>query len=264
MSCTTRPFSWLQGAPLLAPWIVSHIPEHRVYVEPFAGSAAVLLAKEPSRTEVINDMNGDVVTFWRFLRDQPDALIALLRRTPYARDEYRQAKADVSAGELPDLERARRFFVQCCMAFNASTNRNVGFSASAIKRTAKGATFARRIDERLPQVAERIRRVEIENVDARRLIERWRSPDTVLYLDPPYLASTRRTTRDYATESNTDQFHTDMLAAVADFPGTVLISGYGGGPYNSLGWRCERRSVDVPTSNTAGERRTECLWVNRD
>ncbi|MBB5934559.1 DNA adenine methylase [Streptomyces zagrosensis] len=254
------PFPYYGAKGKLAPWIVSHIPEHKAYVEPFCGSAAVLLAKERCRTEVLNDANGDVVTFWRVLRDQPDALVEVLQRTPYARDEYKASLT--SYGGLPELERARRFFVRCCMAFNAST-RKVGFSSSAPGRTGKAQTFAARIDTRLMEVAERVRGVEIENVDALRLVDRWRQPDTVLYLDPPYLASTRKSKRDYATESNTDEFHASMLHTVADFPGTVLISGYMGGPYESLGWRCERREVPAHVSNAAGARRVECLWINR-
>src|SRR5690606_21299361 len=110
--------------------------------------------------------------------------------TPYARDEYLECR-DGDARSDP-VERARRFFVRASASFNASTAARTGFSAShPRKHPAKPVTFSRRVDVRLAAVAARIRDVEIENIDALALIQRWNTPDAVLYLDPPYLNSTR-------------------------------------------------------------------------
>lgn len=255
------PFPYYGAKAKLAPWILSHIPKHKNYVEPFCGSAAVLMAKEPSHCEVINDLSGDVVNFWRVLRDRQDELVSVLQLTPFARDEYYAARN--VAEDVSSVERARRFFVRCNMAFNADTGSTVGFSGSVPNRTAKSTTFIRRVDKRLFRIAHRIRDVEIENIDALKLINRWRDTETVLYLDPPYLNSTRVTHRNYAVESGSDEFHSALIDSVADFPGTVLLSGYKGGLYERLGWRCEERSVAAHVSNTAGARRVECLWINR-
>lgn len=255
------PFPYYGGKNNLAPWILSHAPEHVVYIEPFVGSAAVLLAKPESRVEVINDLNGDVVNFWRVLRDRHDELVALLELTPYARDEYLWCR-DGKSGTIDPLERAREFFTRCCMAFNASTG-TVGFSASSAAKTAKAHTFRRRIDERLSRVAERIRGVEIENMDALDLIRRWRDPQAVVYLDPPYLGATRNSSSNYATDNGGAAFHEALMEVIEDFPGTVLLSGYDGSPYDRLGWRREERKVPAHVSNVAGAERVECLWINR-
>lgn len=245
----------------MAAWIISHMPDHRIYVEPFIGSGAVLLAKQPVRTEVINDLDGSVVTFWRVLRDRHDELVEVLQLTPYAREEYLWCR-DGRDRPMDDIERARDFFVRCNMAFNASTA-GVGFSPSGRGKQGKAATFVRRIDERLAQVAERIRGVEIENIDALELIRRWRDRRAVLYLDPPYLNETRSSTGDYATDNGGRDFHERLVDAVADHPGTVILSGYAGAPYDRLGWRREEREVPAHVSTRAGARRVECLWINR-
>jgi DNA adenine methylase len=166
------PFPYYGAKSRLAPWILSFVPEHTTYVEPFVGSGAVLLAKPPSRTEVINDLNGDVVNFWRVLRDRHDELVARLQLTPYARDEYLFCR-DGNHDKADEIERARRFFTRCALGYNASTAR-VGFSTSGPRRKGKAATFSRRVDERLAVVADRLRGVEIENMDALELIKRWR------------------------------------------------------------------------------------------
>jgi len=104
------PFPYYGAKGRLASQIVDLLPRHRVYVEPFAGSAAVLFAKPAAPVEVVNDLDRNVVTFFRVLRDTPDELIRALRFTPYARDEF--AAADLAEDGITDLERARRFFVE--------------------------------------------------------------------------------------------------------------------------------------------------------
>ncbi|WP_131802248.1 DNA adenine methylase, partial [Parafrankia soli] len=111
------PFPFYGGKGRLAPWIASLLRPHQLYLEPFAGSAAVLFAKEPARHEVINDRDGGVVTFFRVLRDRPDELVRACQLSPYAREEYRAA--DLTA-DVDDLERARRVFVRATQGFNAN------------------------------------------------------------------------------------------------------------------------------------------------
>ncbi|GAA0654832.1 DNA adenine methylase [Streptomyces malaysiensis subsp. malaysiensis] len=257
------PFPYYGSKARLAQWILPFIPDHKNYIEPFAGSASVLMAKEPCRVEILNDLDGEVVNFWRILRDHPDELIGLLQLTPYARDEFldaRQVETDHS-----DVERARRFLVRYVMAFNSTVDTKSGFSrTSSGSGSRKTHAFIRRVDERLALVAHRIRSVEIENMDALKLIDAWRTPDTVLYLDPPYLRSTRTGRGGYVVESDTDEFHQRLIDTIADFPGTVLLSGYRGGPYERLDWHCEERNVHNGASTTdRSSRRVESLWMNR-
>jgi DNA adenine methylase len=116
-------FPYLGSKVRLAPWIVSHMPPHRAYVEPFAGTAAVLLAKPRATHEVLNDRDGNVVTFFRVLRDHPEDLLRVCTLTPYARDEFEAARLDE---DLDDLERARRFWVRTTQSFGKSHRDNTG------------------------------------------------------------------------------------------------------------------------------------------
>src|SRR5690606_27445667 len=99
------PFAYYGGKTTLADKIVQLLPEHDHYVEPFAGSLAVLLAKPRSAMETVNDLDGDLMTFWRVLRDRPEDLARVCSLTPHSRAEH-QAAYDL--GVADDLERARR------------------------------------------------------------------------------------------------------------------------------------------------------------
>lgn len=248
----------------MAGGIAALLPAHRAYVEPFAGSAAVLLAKPPSYYEVLNDLDGEVLNFWRILRDRCEELTHTLQLTPYSRAEYLFCR-DAEPAEDP-VERARRFFVRACLAFNASTAK-VGFTASHPRKAPKAATFAKRVDERLAQVAERIRGVELENTDALSVIKRWDQPGTVLYLDPPYLDTTRVSTGDYQSDNGGVAFHTRLVEALLEFQGSVILSGYKDTLYddalNGAPWaRIDQEVYASTSSHGTASRRTECLWVN--
>lgn len=257
------PFPYYGSKHRLAKWIVSFFPEHDAYIEPFAGSAAVLINKQPSRFETLNDLNSDVYAFWKVLRTRYDELVRQLRLTPYSREEYLYCRDNPCDDEL---KKARRFYVRTCMAFNASTA-NVGFSATFPTKSPKAPTFVRRIDETLEEIAERIRNVEIENTDAFALIRRWSRPGALLYLDPPYLDSTRASVRDYATDNGSSDFHDRLVADLVPFRGNVVLSGYQNSIYDQLldfGWTRTDKEVQAPTSNTQGTsgRRVESLWMN--
>ena len=265
------PFPYYGSKARLASWIASLMPEHRVYVEPFAGSAAVLLAKRPVAHEIVNDIDGNVVTFWRVLRDRQQDLTDALERTPYARDEYAAAEL---AGDLDDLERARRFFVRCTQSFNAGgPGRPVGWSIPEVRTKAAGGTnrpalrFVNAVD-RLAAVASRLRQVVVEHRDALDVIGAYDVPDAVLYVDPPYLADTRACVDDYAFDAHAPEEHRALAEVLRGCAGTVLLSGYASPLYAELypGWHRVEREVQRPTSNgrgAAAARATEVIWANR-
>lgn len=256
----------------LAGWIASLIPPHRTYVEPFAGSAAVMFAKRPSSVEVINDQDQNVTAFFRVLRDQHAELVRVLRLTPYARAEY--LAADLDATDLGDVERARRFFVRATQGFNgAGTGRWAGWSNGIRNGSTCDAHTVAGVVDGLHVVADRLRRVVIESRDAVEVIAAYDTPDTVLFLDPPYLASTRRgldraRPKDYAHDASTPEDHERFAEAARACAGTVLLSGYPSPLYDRLyaDWHRIDRSVTRPSSNRRGREADdaiEVLWSNR-
>lgn len=260
----------------LAPWISTLIPQHRVYVEPFCGSAAVLLAKAPAAHEVISDLDGNVTTFFRILRDQPNELQRACQLTPYAREEY--FAADLAAEGIDDLERARRFFVRCTQAFNASGtvgSRSGSWSNGHRQGCSSQAISVRDTADRLHLIAERLRRVIVENRPAQHVIPTYDAPDAVLYVDPPYLGTTRtsldprkRRSSDYRLDMPAADDHQELAKLLHECAGTVLLSGYPSPLYDELyaDWSRIEQRVQRPTTNQRGRTGAagvEVVWCNR-
>jgi len=160
-STITRPVLHYLGSKwAIASWVIEHLPAHTTYVEPFGGGAAVLLRKEPSDVEVYNDLDHAVVSFWRVLRTRPHEIIAMLQSTPWAREEYKLAWEPCE----DELEAARRFFIRCWMSYSGGTDHPSGWRANS--RTKSGSIPHWGREERLLEVAERWRSVQIEHDDA--------------------------------------------------------------------------------------------------
>ncbi|CAM5711487.1 DNA adenine methylase [Streptomyces badius] len=261
------PFPYYGSKGRLAGRIVDLMPQHRVYVEPFAGSAAVLFSKASAPVEVINDLDRNVVTFFRVLRTREDHLIRALRFTPYSREEH--AAADLSDDSIDDLERARRFFVRATQSHNAAGSGGRAGWSNGIRAKHTDATATAKLVDRLHTLAGRLRTVVVEHRDALEVIAAHDAPDTVFYLDPPYLSDTRRCGRDYAHEADGQDFHRSLAAALSAAKGTVLLSGYPSPLYDELYGNWDRLEVSVhrATTNHRGrtgvERGTEVVWCNQ-
>jgi DNA adenine methylase len=260
------------GKGRLAEWIVSLLPAHRVYVEPFAGSAAVLLTKPRSTHEILNDIDGDVVNFYRVLREQPEDLERACRLTPYARDEFALATI-TTEDDLTDLERARRWWVRINQSFAHTGSNATGWSTSIIRGSNNARTVLNRMD-RFAAVAERLATVTIENRDALEVLDRYATADGVIYADPPYLLSTRsgegrrRPGGDYPHEFGTDDDHRRLADVLHASSATVLLSGYHSTLYDELyaDWPCaERRIVRRSSNGRSGAlpHVLEVVWSNR-
>lgn len=252
---------YLGGKWKLAPWIISHFPPHRLYVEPFGGAASVLLRKPRSYSEVYNDLDDEVVNLFRVLRDpaQSVQLITAISLTPFARQEFTTA---YEATDNP-IERARRLVVRSFQGVGSSAvrrSRKTGFRCQTINtdRALPAREWANTLPESLQAVADRFRGVAIEHCDASKLIARFDTPDTLFYIDPPYVHSTRGDNH-YYTHELTDDAHVALLAQLRTAKGLVVISGYEDPLYDALvDWQCERISH---RADKALER-TECLWIN--
>lgn len=247
----------------LASRIVELMPSHRVYLEPYAGSAAVLLAKPPAAHEVLNDTNLSIVTFFRMLRDAPAELERVCRLTPYARDEY--LAADLWATDLTDLERARRFWVRSSQSVSGIVERRTTWSGSA----SSGASRARTTDRKLDQfaaVADRLRGCIIDHRDAIDAIRAHANrPDALVYADPPYPRAVRAGRGGYDMDADDADHHRALAVALHETPAMVVLSGYDSPLYAELygDWH----QVHVQTLERAGRQtikgdRTEVLWTN--
>lgn len=247
----------------LAPWIISHFPPHEAYVEPFFGSGAVLLRKAPSRSELVNDIDGAVVAFFRVLRERPEELAAALALTPYARDELLASR--VADDTVDDVEKARRLAVSCWQTRGgAQSRRRPGwrFDMYGAANKSLAGTWAT-LPERILAVAERFASVAIENRPALEVIDILaRSEDrgrhTLVYADPPYLLGSidQRLYRYGMREPE----HAELLEALDRFEGAVVLSGYESALYGErlAHWTTVRRHA----RNQVNERRTEVLWLN--
>lgn len=245
----------------LADWIISQFPPHTCYVEPFAGGASVLLQKQPARFEVLNDLAQDVVNFFEVLRTMPDALIRAIELTPYSRAELRKARFPTA----DNLEAARRFYVRCWQSFGSgmgtsSTGWRYQIGTSDTSRASAIGSW--NDTDHLWAVARRLKQVQIECDAADKVITRFDSTETLFYLDPPYVHSTRyhsSKSKGYAFEMSNDD-HTQLAALARSVEGMVIISGYPSPLYDDLysGWACiSRESLDLN-----GKLQTECLWLS--
>ncbi|MFB6977733.1 DNA adenine methylase [Streptomyces scopuliridis] len=247
----------------VAPWIVGLLPPHQHYVEPYCGGLSVLLAKSPAPMETVNDLDAELMTFWRVLRDQPEELLRACLLTPHSRAELAAAQEPVPAGD--ELELARRIWCRLTQG-RAGTLRNTGwryYIDPAGSATSMPGYMAAYVD-RLASAAERLRAVSLESLPALDLIAKYGAkPDCLLYVDPPYLGTTRPWSN-YRVEMRDEAEHQNLAAALRDCRATVVLSGYGSPLYDELynGWhRYEHLTM---TGNASSDKaRTEVLWSNR-
>lgn len=260
------PFAYYGGKTGMSALITAMLPPHRVYMEPYLGSGAVLLAKPRSPHEIVNDLDGALVAFWRCLRDRPDDLERACALTPYARAEFVAADLDQ---DLDDLELARRFFVRVTQSFGKNSGNRTGWSITTA-RTQSTAISALTKVGRFEQLAHRLAGVVIEQCDAPVLVERLATPDTVVYVDPPYVRSSRTPAGGTDYRHEVDDAHHQRLAEVLHAtPAAVVLSGYHSPLYDGLygDWHRVEVPVRVHASNAVTvERgqRMEVLWTNRD
>ena len=232
--------------------IIKHFPPHDTYIEPYGGGANILLRKTPCETEVYNDIYGDVVNFFRMLRDYPRHLIQLLVLTPYSRDEYISCMDPKEDSVFDNLEQARRFFVRSWqMMMGEGTHL---FGEGQWKRVYHGNRISPGWDD-LWQTAMRLREVQIENTEALTLIQAYDAPDTLFYIDPPYFGQPGNT---YLCKMNEEE-HIELSNVLHDLEGYVVISGIKSKLYTELykDWITEELSM-----TTAKSVRTEILIKN--
>lgn len=248
-------FRYFGGKWVLAAWIISHFPKHINYVELCGGAGSVLIQKERSPIETFNDLDGEIVNFFLVLRTKRDELIEQIRFTPWARAEYRLSYEPAAQ----PLERARRFYMRHQMAISASHRYSSGMRM--VKRLDSGipAKYHANIDH-LYQIAERFMGVQVEQLTALKCIEKYETPETLFYFDPPYVLEKRSSSKEYAFEVDT-AFHVEAAGLLRESEGYIVVSGYACQLYTDLyeayGW--QRVEIEAQTN---GEKRIESLWLN--
>lgn len=244
----------------LADWIIGHFPPHTCYCEPFAGAASVLIRKEPANCEVYNDLNGLVVNFFKTLRERPDDLVRAIALTPYSRAEYLQASVVTDNA----LENARRFAVWCWMGRGRGGVVEVG-GWRFVRSAARGQTSRWNNMAHLYDIAARLKDVQIESSVALDCIRRYDTPETLFYVDPPYIHSTRSMrwrTSAYVHEMD-EAAHRALATVLLQAQGMVILSGYPTALYDELftGWHRVETTTRADALAT-NQTRTEVLWIS--
>lgn len=261
MTALTRPIlRWHGGKWRLAPWIIGHFPAHRVYVEPFGGGASVLLRKPRAYAEICNDLDGDIVNLFRVARDDGERLARACELTPFARGEF---EAAYGLSDDP-LERARRTLVRAYMGFGTAgaSGQSTGFRSNSNRSGTTPAHDWAHYPDSLRRAVERLRGVVIEDRDAMVCMARHDTPETLHYVDPPYVHSTRslRTRAPAYRHELADEDHIALLRALRGLVGMVVLSGYSHPLYDDAlpDWR----RIEVAALADGARPRTEVLWLN--
>jgi len=257
------PIRWFGGKSQLAQKIIALFPPHRVYVEAFGGGASVLFAKALSPVEIYNDLDSGLVNFFRVLRNNFSEFQRLVALTPYSREEHSFCRQHWEECNDP-IERAYRWYVVAKQSFSGIFRSGWSYEKNRSRRgmVASVSRWLSTVD-RLSEVAERLLRVQIEHNDWRIILKTYDSPDTLFYLDPPYVPETRRAGK--YTHELTLSDHSELVERILALEGKVVLSGYSHPVYKSLsGWKHYDIETVCHASKAISEHRsprTETIWV---
>lgn len=245
----------------IAEWIIERMPYHVGYVEPFFGSGAVFFNKPKSKIETISDLDGSIIRFFKTCREHPEELAYAISLTPWSREEFLQS--DFCDEATDDIEAARQFCVRCWQTFGARVKCKTGWRNSTARSNNPGPdnpALWRRLPEVVQQVANRLLDAQIENRHALDVIAQNNGENILIYADPPYVKCTRSLNGDQYRFEMSDKEHEQMLTALRQHSGMVMLSGYDCEMYRDLlpEWRIET----IRTTAERGVMRTECLWTN--
>lgn len=256
------PLTYYGGKQKLAAQIVELMPHHVAYLEPFAGGAAVLFAKPPAERETLNDVDGQIMGFWRALRDRPDELASAVAATPYGRAEWEASREPAD----DDVEAARRLLVNVDQSFSRSRE---SWSPPSLLKDRKGRWQPRTWQNhphRIRAAAARLANVCLEHGDGVKMISRWDLPDTVIYVDPPYIGAARtRPEKAYVHDVTPDLWPRLVDALLGIEHAAVILSGYPNEEVERLGWRTvELHALKNVQARAGGKlpKVPETLWLS--
>ncbi|QXE28918.1 MULTISPECIES: DNA adenine methylase [Microbacterium] len=260
MSALKSPVQYFGAKQQIAEQLVALMPAHIGYIEPYAGSLSVLLAKPESKIEVVNDLDERLMTFWRVLRDRPEELLHVAECTPHSREELeRAARLDAET----DLELARQVWVMLTQG-RSRTMKRTGWRFYADPRgtNASFATYMSAYRRRLLPAAERLLNVSLESRPALEVIKKYGAhADNLLYVDPPYVHSTRRGAR--YTHEMTEGDHREMARVLRACSASVMLSGYASELYDELFGDWHQVQISARSDNAVDRDVVEVVWANR-
>lgn len=254
-------YSWLDQ-------LYYFFPDHIHFVDLMCGSMSVTLNKKPSRMDTANDLNGSVFNFFKVLRDNPDELIRSLTLTPTSRQEYTNC-FPIHTDGMCNIEHARRFFVRCRQSFQGSGIKgHTGFNAcintheNGMSKNVKKYLSA---VDKLPEVVERLKTIQIENKHYLEIISQYDSPGTFFYVDPPYELRKRNHKKWYENEFESDLDHEQLSEKLHEIEGKAMVSGYESEMYMSLYKDWTFIPLTPKKHSMKGSKlQEECIWINYD
>lgn len=238
-------------------WIIGFFPEHHSYLEPFLGSGAILFNKPRSNIETVNDLDGNVVNLFEWIKKDPERLAYEIYWTPYARKIYDDVFAMVPEDSLG---KAVNFYIRLNMGHGFRTNgEKVGWKNDVQGRErAYASQDWCNLPEKIMQAAERLRGVQIENRPAVELIKRFNYKNVLIYCDPPYMLETRHG-KQYRCEMSTEE-HEELLGILIRHKGPVMISGYETELYNKM--LADWNRYETKAYSQTGSKKKEVIWMN--
>lgn len=254
------PITYYGGKQTIASYVVSLIPSHKIYVEPFFGGGAVFFAKNYPQysndyIEVINDKDERVVNFYRVCRDYElfKQLQHKVKYTLHCRETYKEAKEKLNSEN--EVEKAWAFWVQTNMSFCSSVGDGFAFNKT---KTSKAAIVANKVARFTEKIHDRLKKVTIEKDDAIKVIERWDSKNTFFYIDPPYFNADMG---HYGGYTETD--FKNLLDTLKNVQGKFLLSSYDSELLRSYNFnRIAKKMFLAASNNNSKKKKVEILSYN--
>ncbi len=260
------PINWYGGKYYIAKDIINIFPQHNMYVEGFGGAGHVLFRKNKSNLEVYNDLHNGLYLIFKFLRENNEEFIRKLSLTPYSRQEFEDSKLWMY--EEDEVEKARKFYVRIMQSVASNGGWCYAKSKSRRGMCQSVSRWLGNIEENLSSAIERLKEVQIENLDVIDLIKKYDKEDTLFYLDPPYIAETRKQKKSYDHEMTNEQ-HEELVEVLLNIKGKVVLSGYEHSIYDKLinnGWKKimlgDYTKYSQKSNNGELEKGKEFVWIN--